>query len=295
MRFAWLLVKLNYIQIIQQCLHRILLVQSFLVHLLFDVGKINQCQKLCKQLSFEILRRGNGHTPHIQPFFQICKSLFYQVSDSVKLYGFLRILNPVGKQDKIAKITLMFTNCISFGNNMQALLGSFADYEVFVIILQVSFRLLAAFQLILQAGQVLGKTQPLISALPVVEVYMDITPPLIAYAFPCPGLLFFVIPFIGKARCVQAYIIVVIFPADQLFSTDLINMLSGNFQSASNTYEELMVMLHQVINVLFAIETSVYNKAQLLHIQEINVHHQISYQADVCCISCKLAEINRKP
>jgi len=184
-----LLVKLNYIQIIQQCLHRILLVQPFLVHLLFDVGKVNQCQKLYKQLPFEILRRGDGHTPHIQPFFQVCKSLFYQVSDSVKLYGFLRILNPVGKQDKIAKITLMFTNCISIGNNMQSLLGSLADYEVFVIVLQVPFRSPAAFEFILQAGQVLGETQPLIGTALVVKVYMDIDSPLIAYAFPCPGLL----------------------------------------------------------------------------------------------------------
>lgn len=189
----------------------------------------------------------------------------------------------------------MFTNCISIGNNMQALLGSFANYKVFVIVLQMPFHFLAAFQLILQAGQVFGETQPLIGTALVVKVYMDIDSPLIAYAFPCPGLLFFVIPFIGKAHGVQAYIIVVIFPADQLFPTDLIKMFPGNFQSASNTYEELMVMLHQVINILLTVETSVHNESQFLHIQEINVQHQISYQADVCRISCKLAEINRKP
>ena len=72
-------------------------------------------------------------------------------------------------------------------------------------------------------------------------------------------------------------------------------MLPGNFQSAANTYEKFMVMLHQVINVLFAVEASVHNEAQFLHIQKINVQHQISYQADVCRISRKLAEINRKP
>lgn len=72
-------------------------------------------------------------------------------------------------------------------------------------------------------------------------------------------------------------------------------MFPGNFQSASNTYEELMVMLHQVINILLTVETSIHNEAQFLHIQEINVQHQISDQTDVCRISCKLAEINRKP
>ena len=36
-----LLVKLNYIQVIQQCLHRVLLVQALLIHLLFDVGKVD--------------------------------------------------------------------------------------------------------------------------------------------------------------------------------------------------------------------------------------------------------------
>lgn len=132
------MVKLNYIQIIQQCLHRILLVQSFLVHLLFDVRKVNQCQKLYKQLSLKILGGGDGHTPHVQPFFQICKSLFYQVSDSVKLYGFHRILYPIGQQDEIAEIALALTNCIPFGENVQPLLGSLADYEVLVIVLPFS-------------------------------------------------------------------------------------------------------------------------------------------------------------
>ena len=178
---------------------------------------------------------------------------------------------------------------------MQSLLESLADYEVFVIILQVPFRFPAAFEFILQAGQVLGETQPLIGTALVVEIYMDIDSPLIAYAFPCPRVLFPVIPFIAKAHGVQSYIIVVVLPADQLFSTDLIKMLPGNFQSAANTYEKFMVMLHQVINALFAVEASVHNEAQFLHIQKINVQHQISYQADVCRISRKLAEINRKP
>lgn len=52
-------------------------------------------------------------------------------------------------------------------------------------------------------------------------------------------------------------------------------------------------MLHEVINILLTVETSAHNEAQFLHIQEINVQHQISYQTDVCRISCKCDTIDK--
>ena len=54
-----------------------------------------------------------------------------------------------------------------------------------------------------------------------------------------------------------------------------------------------MVMLHEIINILLTVETSAHNEAQFLHIQEINVQHQISYQTDVCRISCKCDIIDK--
>ena len=68
-------------------------------------------------------------------------------------------------------------------------------------------------------------------------------------------------------------IIVVIFPADHLLSTNIVQMLSCTFYPAADAYEKLMMALHQVITVLLTVAASAHNEAQLLHIQEIDVQH----------------------
>ena len=112
---------------------------------------------------------------------------------------------------------------------MQSPLRRFGHYEVFVIVLHVPVCLPAAFKFILQTGQIPGKAQPLIGTALVVEVYMDIDSPLVTYTFPRPWLLFPIVPFISEAHGIQPHIIVVIFPADHLLSTNLVQMLSCNF------------------------------------------------------------------
>ena len=60
-------------------------------------------------------------------------------------------------------------------------------------------------------------------------------------------------------------------------ATDSIQLLLNKFQGFFYTYQELVTLAVQLVDICFTVETSVHNEFNLIQIQEINISKYVGH------------------
>ena len=111
--------------------------EPLLLHLLLNVGEINQRNKLNKQLPFQGTFGRSHRSLQIQPLFDIPECLLHDVPHSVKTQCCDRILDFIADQNKESIALMCRINGILFDGQGDSPLGGLFNLEVLLVLLLV--------------------------------------------------------------------------------------------------------------------------------------------------------------
>ena len=190
--------------------HSVFCKKSFFLHLSLDVGKINECDKLYKEFSFQSQIRGCQHPPAVQTLFEIAKGFLDNVSCTVQFQSLYGILDLVAEKHEVSIQLSGFSNSIFFYLNADATGWGLVDYEILIVLILVLGFLMTIEEFIAQMDQQSGLACFILSCFLGIVVKVQIHPAVAVDGISLVRPFLRIVPGNGLGRGVNMIVVIVV-------------------------------------------------------------------------------------